>query len=447
MNNDTECSPTVTNCIFSGNSAGYGGGMSNYDLSDPRLINCTFTGNTATVGGGGMHNYYLASPSLTNCSFIGNDSGDRGGGMYSESSCDSTITDCTFTDNSAGDGGGIYNKESDPVLTGCTFTDNSANNYGGGMYNSGNDARVVNCSFSSNIGGSGGGICNEETRVIITNSKFIFNIANSDDGGGIFNLGGSPTVTNCTFTGNEADDFGAAISNIESSPTISNCIMWGDRFDEIYVDGGTPIFRYCDIQGGWEGEGNIDVDPLFIDADGLDDIAGTEDDNLRLLPWSPCIDVGDNSVVEPDSTDLDGNPRIINGIVDMGAYEAPVSIEADVHIVPRVINRNNHLKRAIAIVQLPDGISKRDVADEPFMLYAGDSEGIEATWQRVVGWGRRASVFALFDKAQLMDAVEYNGRIELTVVGKLTSGQYIYGSDTVRVAKPRRRRPRWWHKR
>ncbi len=49
---------------------------------------------------------------------------------------------------------------------------------------------------------------------------------------------------------------------------------------------------------------------------------GTEDDDLRLLGSSPCIDAGDNSAIPPSVVvDLDGNPRIINGIVDMGAYE------------------------------------------------------------------------------------------------------------------------------
>jgi hypothetical protein len=119
-----------------------------------------------------------------------------------------------------------------------------------------------------------------------------------------------------------------------------------------------------------------------------------------------------------------------------------------VHIVPRVINRNNRLKRIIAIMRLPESIGRRDVADEPFVLYIDDSpDSIEAIWQRVIGWGRRTSVFALFDKAQLMDAVEHNGRVELTVVGKLESGQCIYGSDTVRILQPRRQRRGWWRRR
>ncbi|MFC1738683.1 hypothetical protein ACFL1G_06510 [Planctomycetota bacterium] len=78
-----------------------------------------------------------------------------------------------------------------------------------------------------------------------------------------------------------------------------------------------------------------------MDADGPDDIPGTEDDNLRLMFGSPCIDAGDNSAVPADSNDLDndgntvepipwdldGRDRFADGdcndtnVVDMGAYE------------------------------------------------------------------------------------------------------------------------------
>jgi hypothetical protein len=80
---------------------------------------------------------------------------------------------------------------------------------------------------------------------------------------------------------------------------------------------------------------------LFVDPNGPDEIVGTEDDNLQLMPDSPCIDSGNNdsvssdtadldndgNTVEPIPWDIDGHPRIIDGdcndteVVDMGAYE------------------------------------------------------------------------------------------------------------------------------
>ncbi len=111
-----------------------------------------------------------------------------------------------------------------------------------------------------------------------------------------------------------------------SNPAVSNCIWWNDSPDEIVdADGAHTTVRFSDVQGGWEGQGNIDADPLFDDPD---------NDNYRLASGSPCIDAADNTAVpEGIGTDLDGNPRFVddpatkdtgNGdppIGDIGAYE------------------------------------------------------------------------------------------------------------------------------
>ena len=84
------------------------------------------------------------------------------------------------------------------------------------------------------------------------------------------------------------------------------------------IDSGATV-SYSDVEGGHEGDGNIDIDPLFV-------AAGSGD--YRLQPDSPCIDIGLNDAVPTGvTTDLDGNPRIVDGndddigTVDMGAYE------------------------------------------------------------------------------------------------------------------------------
>ena len=86
---------------------------------------------------------------------------------------------------------------------------------------------------------------------------------------------------------------------------------------EIYVCGGSPVVTYCNVQGGWVGEGNIDADPQFAFAA-----------DFHLVPGSPCIDAGVN---DPSgglpAEDLDGNERLLDGdgntsaVVDMGAFE------------------------------------------------------------------------------------------------------------------------------
>ncbi len=138
-------------------------------------------------------------------------------------------------------------------------------------------------------------------------------------------------ITNGFDTTNLALYNGGGIYNNQSSPTVTNCILWGNTPEQITQIHGSAVVTYSDVQGGCPGEGNIDANPLFVDPNGPDCILGTEDDNLRLLASSPCIDAGDNSVVDANVPDLDGNPRIVNAIVDMGAHEHqfPMALELD----------------------------------------------------------------------------------------------------------------------
>ena len=252
--------------------------------------------------GGGMYND-ASSPTVTNCTFSGN-SADYGGGMYNDSSSP-TLTNCTFTGNTASYGGGMRNSSSSPMVTNCTFSGNTASDDGGGMENwPSSSPTVTNCTFSGNSApGYGGGMDNW------TNSN--------------------PTVTNCTFSGNSSNSGGAMYNSASSSSMVTNCILWGDTPDEISnLLGSTTTVNYSDVQGAsvYPGTGNINADPCFVDADSND---------FHLLANSPCIDVGDNDSVpadtadldgdgnttEPIPFDLDGNPRILGNVVDMGAYE------------------------------------------------------------------------------------------------------------------------------
>jgi len=283
-----------------------GGGMFS-EGGSPTIINCNFSGNCG-IFGGGICNGGESSPTITNCTFIGN-YGDHGGGMENFDRCNPIITNCTFSDNYANSrGGGLKNQgECDPTLTNCTFTDNLARSRGGGVYNRDScNPVLINCIFNGNLAKNeyGGGICNRNFRPNC-----------------------SLTLINCTFAHNSAPS-GTALACYSRDGLfrtflrVINCIIW-DSGNIIWNDDNSPIeITYSDVRGGWSGQGNINTDPLFVDADGADNIFGTEDDDLRLSLGSPCIDAGDNSAV-PQSvvTDLGGNPRIVNGIVDMGAYE------------------------------------------------------------------------------------------------------------------------------
>jgi hypothetical protein len=243
--------------------------------------------------------------------------------------------------------------------------------------------------------------------------------------------------------------------------------LW-DGGNEVWNnDGSTISINYSDVQGGYTGEGNIDADPYFVEpgywADANDPNIVVEpndpnavwiDGDYHLLPDSPCIDAGDpNYVAAPNETDLDGNPRVIGGRIDMGAYET-IMHEARLLILPRVINRKSHQPRVMARLRLPQGITKDQIdRDVPLVLYPC---GIEAIRQFVIPRRRQGaqrvrpvrgpnrkvsngvSIFAFFNKAELMDAIDDNGRVELQILGRLRQpGQYFYATDTIRI-KPRR---------
>ena len=304
-----------------------GGGMLNHNGSSPTVTNCTFNGNTSAVppGGGGMLNLSESNPTVTNCTFSGNFGAVAGGGMHNSFSSP-TVTNCTFSGNMAGasgGGGGMHNDGGSPVVTNCTFSGNNSNGEGGGMVNVGGSPTVVNCTFSGNMAVS--------------------------NGGGMVNVGGSPTVTNCTFNGNSAGQ-GGGMYMVQSSATVTNCILWNDSPNEIFTPIPFTIFStvsFSDVQGGLgggtiDGGGNIDVNPLFVDADGNDNTVGTLDDDLRLAAGSPAIDAGDTPAYLGAAADIGGNPRavddpttldtgiVLQGItipflavtIDMGAHES-----------------------------------------------------------------------------------------------------------------------------
>ncbi|HIJ54293.1 MAG TPA: hypothetical protein HPP66_14260 [Planctomycetes bacterium] len=377
-------SPTITNFTFRNNWANSGGGIYT-DRSYSTLLNCIFNSNFAEYRGGGMYNSY-GRPTLTNCMLSGNSTrvnspASTGGGMFNYGSSP-TLTNCTFSNNSAGGSGGMYNfggrptlsnctfignsarvvgaggmrnTGSNPILTNCTFSGNSAHDKGGGMYNNDNSPILINCIFSGNLArGVGGGIRNYKSSPTLTNCTFSGNWGGIT-GGGIANSNNSrPTLTNCTFASNSAPNGNAlacyapyhnvAPSNLQ----IINCILW-DGGDEIWNDDNSTItITYSNIQGSWPGESNIDADPLFVEPGYWDANGVWIEGDYHLLVDSPCIDAGDpDYVAEPNETDLDGKPRVIGGLIDIGAYELnhiPVADAGPEKVVECVCNTNDGTK-------------------------------------------------------------------------------------------------------
>lgn len=299
--------PRVIDCRFEGNEASdTGGGIETYFESAVRVVDTTFEGNVAREGAGIMNLLY-SDPVIDGCTFTGNEA-ISGAGIASREGSDTVITASSFIANTASSVGGAIAIEESSAVTDCEFLGNRATAFGGAVHLFGGyDAKLTNCLFSGNTATEGGAVrCR----------------ANSD-----------ASLVNCTFAGNTADFGDVLSSDGGSDPALANCILWGNGDDPIDGPGAVSI-SYSDVQDGFPGVGNVDVDPLFVDADGPDDVPGTFDDDLRLAAGSPVVDAGDNDAVPPGTiSDLDGNPRFVdvpgtpdtgNGtppLVDLGAYE------------------------------------------------------------------------------------------------------------------------------
>jgi len=267
---------------------------------------------------------------------------NNGGGIACLNSSP-TITNCIFHYNGSHSlsppsifGGGMFNdKNSKPTVVGCTFRANSAR-WGGGMSNtSSSSPTIINCIFSENTAVVGAGIFNSSyCRPIVRNCLFNANVA-EDKGGGMWNGLSDALILNCTFTANSAQSAGG-LYNVASSPTLINCLLWGNNPSQfVQLADGTATVKYCCIQN-WPdtlpSQGNIALNP-FLAPDGY-----------HLGIDSPCIDAGDpNFTPEPSETDLDGEPRILRGRVDIGADEftTPASLTLKINGLRSVLRNSS----------------------------------------------------------------------------------------------------------
>ena len=314
--------------IITSNSADLGGGAV---FCDGTIRNNAISLNSATSGGG-----LAFCDGAIEGNTIARNSADHGAGLYT---CDGTIRDNTIRNNSATEaGGGLFSCGA--IIMDNLITENSAR-FGAGLYScaatirdntiSENTTELDGClTFCSgaiysnviiaNSTHSGGALfqCDGEVR-----SNLIAGNSASYWGGGAYNCDGR--LLNNTIVANTAAT-GGALARCDGE--IVNCII----YENVTTGGGPQISNSSDptyscIQD-WHGggEGNLALAPQFVDPNGPDNNFSTYPDNdYRLLPDSPCVDVGANSVLTPPGLDLDGNLRIALGrqslTVDMGAFE------------------------------------------------------------------------------------------------------------------------------
>lgn len=402
--NPDACDTELYETILSGDLNGDDGpDFVNNDDNCSNIVTCNFLDASAILNGftitGGGHGDILA-PLGTAIRII--DGGP-------------TIINCSFVDNFSYVA--IYNHNSDSCFINCTIENSRMETC---SHSRNNIQTITSCKFYNCIFDA---IASFGMNMEISNCLFAGNLH------GLFLDYSEPsvTVTNCTFTGNNY----AIIFDGGAQAVVNNSIIWNN--ENLFYDGDGSVnnvtVSHCCIQDDWPGDGNICIDPLFVDPANGD---------YHLLRSSLCVDAGSNSAVDPTTTsDLDGNIRILDGdgdgtaVVDMGAYEFVRVIETNVRVSPRVINRKNRGRYLLAVMQLPETVWEDDIdQDSPFVIYPG---GLESSLLHLSNLPGNAKVFIQFNRAELLDTIEDNGMVELTVTGSLKTDQSITGSDTIRI--------------
>jgi len=327
------------------------------EFSSPTIVNCVITQCAAELGGG--IGSVGGAPTIIDCVIeqclaggLGTaESGGYGAGIGLIRGSDANIINCTIKNNVGyhnSQGAGVYCRQSRALLANCDISFNSATGHieGGGIYCARPSTRVIleHCIISNNTADTGGGVFTAS----LTNAFDAPEDNNNND----VELESQASqcyvsVTNCTIAHNKLSEpqmsflNGGGIHSIGSDIAIRNSIVWYNEGPAILlIDpvSSSPV-QYSNIEGGYQGQGNINARPLFASAPVSAFAESTGDYHLRSFygryeprysEWviddehSPCIDAGDPQ--DPIGPEMRPNGKRINMGAFGGTLEASKSV-------------------------------------------------------------------------------------------------------------------------
>jgi hypothetical protein len=321
----TYWTPEISRCRFERNMANSGGAIYASPVEELTLTDCTFAANYANTAGA---IYTSGTFNADGCLFDGNEASGTGGAVYTNGGGRmATLRNSTFSGNMAQRGAGLASMRAASTLYSCRFEGNNADTDGGGVWFESGPGALDRCTFMDNVSRSGAAVFSQQAPLNAANCVFARNETLGASGAVHCLNADTVNLTNCTFAANAVTnaDGAAVIGDMVQDMELTNCILWNAGANEIVILGsGQASVRHSDVQGGFAGEGNMAVEPLFVDPRGYD---------LRLRLESQCVDAG--TADGAPLYDFLGVPRPQQAGVDMGAYELPgTAYDADGDTIP-----------------------------------------------------------------------------------------------------------------
>jgi predicted outer membrane repeat protein len=297
------------------------------------IQNCEFKNIHNTGFNGTAIQGLTGSILIINCNFDSNSTDMYGGAIYCPSAS-LELNLCTFTNNHAGyNGGALYTQGPSINIKNCTFNNNDSVSNGGAIFCNSGEITINACKFDGNTVTSGGGgavSLTSSTASTIVNSWFYANSATHSSlsrGGALFIGGTNPhTLVNLSFYSNQALGAGARNgggifiadpTNIYNSVLYNNTALNGSN---IYSNSDYEL-EYCFYNDGLDGIGTPSYLGCIANSINSPFESTTSTNTTFLYPASVILDKGLSTAPGLPSTDFAGNPRVVGGGIDMGAYE------------------------------------------------------------------------------------------------------------------------------
>jgi hypothetical protein len=222
------------------------------------------------------------------------------------------------------------------ILDGFIITSGHANSEpginhhsGGGMFNEGASPTLTNLIFTGNQAVEGSGMFNRNSHPVLTNVTFSTN-EYAQAGGGMFNLNSSPTLTNVTFFANSAG-WGGGMYNDESSPTLTNVTFFANSATVgggIYTESGSLTLANSILWGNTaQASAQINASTATITYSIIQGGGYPDPSNLDEYP----------EFVDPENGNL--RLRIYSPAIDAGNNTAlPAGIVTDLDGSPRFVD-------------------------------------------------------------------------------------------------------------